>query len=213
MKLTVFAAGSRGDIQPCVVLSRGLQQAGYAVQLAAPQDFAGFVQEQGVPFVPLRGDVQAVMAGDTGREFMEHGGGNPKRRHGGSGLEAGTVGTMMHAPVAPGPRDPPGARPEGFGEEHSMDGTILEVVPLKKLRFTWGDVGEVTFLLEPVGNDVRLTLVQHRTKDRNQRIMVGAGWHAHLAILKAKLEDRQPAEGFWDMWLRLKADYEGMIKA
>ena len=109
--------------------------------------------------------------------------------------------------------DPPGARPEGFGEEHSMDGTILEVVPLKKLRFTWGDVGEVTFLLEPVGSDVRLTLVQHRTKDRNQRIMVGAGWHAHLAILKAKLEDRQPAEGFWDLWLRLKADYEGMIKA
>ncbi len=29
MKITVFAAGSRGDIQPCLSLSRGLQQAGY----------------------------------------------------------------------------------------------------------------------------------------------------------------------------------------
>jgi sterol 3beta-glucosyltransferase len=77
MNITVFAAGSRGDIQPCVVLSRGLQQAGYAVRLAAPQDFAAFIQGQGVPFAPLRGDVQAIMAGDTGREFMERGSVNP----------------------------------------------------------------------------------------------------------------------------------------
>ena len=77
MKVTVFAAGSRGDIQPCVVLSRGLQQAGYEVCLAAPQDFAGFVQEHGVSFYPLRGDVQRIMASDTGKEFMETGGVNP----------------------------------------------------------------------------------------------------------------------------------------
>ena len=30
-----------------------------------------------MPFRPLRGDVQQIMAGDTGREFMETGGGNP----------------------------------------------------------------------------------------------------------------------------------------
>jgi UDP:flavonoid glycosyltransferase YjiC (YdhE family) len=77
MKLTVFAAGSRGDIQPCVILSRGLQQAGYSVRLAAPQDFAGFIQKYDVAHAPLRGDVQAIMAGDTGRAFMETGGANP----------------------------------------------------------------------------------------------------------------------------------------
>ena len=44
MKLTVFAAGSRGDIQPCVALGKGLQQAGYRVALAAPEDFAGNVE-------------------------------------------------------------------------------------------------------------------------------------------------------------------------
>jgi len=77
MKITVFAAGSRGDIQPCVVLSRGLQQAGYRVCLAAPEDFAGFIQKHDVGFYPLRGDIQKIMASDTGRRFMETGGVNP----------------------------------------------------------------------------------------------------------------------------------------
>ncbi len=77
MKITVFAAGSRGDIQPCIVLSRGLQQAGYRVRLAAPEDFAGFIQAHGVDHYPLRGDVQQIMASDTGRKFMETGGANP----------------------------------------------------------------------------------------------------------------------------------------
>jgi UDP:flavonoid glycosyltransferase YjiC (YdhE family) len=77
MKITIFAAGSRGDIQPCVVLGRALRQAGYRVCLAAPQDFAAFVQGHGLDFHPLRGDVQQVMASDTGRRFMETGGANP----------------------------------------------------------------------------------------------------------------------------------------
>jgi len=68
MKLTMFAAGSRGDIQPCVALGRGLQQAGYQVRLATPRDFAAFAQEYDVDFYPLRGDVQKIMASDTGRK-------------------------------------------------------------------------------------------------------------------------------------------------
>jgi sterol 3beta-glucosyltransferase len=77
MKITIFAAGSRGDIQPCVALGKGLKQAGYDVRLAAPENFASFVEEHGVAFYPLRGDVQQIMAGDTGRKFMETGGANP----------------------------------------------------------------------------------------------------------------------------------------
>lgn len=77
MKITLFAAGSRGDIQPCIALCRGLQQAGYRVCLAAPEDFADFIQKHGVDFYPLRGDVQQIMASDTGRKFMETGGTNP----------------------------------------------------------------------------------------------------------------------------------------
>jgi UDP:flavonoid glycosyltransferase YjiC (YdhE family) len=77
MKLTIFAAGSQGDILPCLRLGKGLGQAGFDVLLAAPKNFAGTSQGQGVPFHPLRGDVQQIMTSETGRKFMESGGGNP----------------------------------------------------------------------------------------------------------------------------------------
>lgn len=102
--------------------------------------------------------------------------------------------------------DPPGERPEGFGEEHSMQGKILAVEPARVLRFTWGE-GDVTFTLEPDGSNVRLTIVHSRITEPEMRIMIGAGWHTHLAVLRARLENRPPAESFWDMWLRLKQEY------
>jgi len=77
MKITVFTAGSRGDIQPCIALSKSLLEAGYLVSLAAPEDFSAFVQGYGVDFYPLHGDVQQIMAGNTGKTFMEKGGANP----------------------------------------------------------------------------------------------------------------------------------------
>jgi len=77
MKITIFAAGSRGDIQPCVALAVGLQNDGHQVCLAAPENFAGFVQENNVDFHPLRGDVQQIMSGEFGRDFLEKGSSNP----------------------------------------------------------------------------------------------------------------------------------------
>ena len=61
------------------------------MRLAAPEDFADFVQQHGVDFSSLRGDVQKIMASDTGREFMETGGGNPLK-------SIGAIQTMI-APV------------------------------------------------------------------------------------------------------------------
>lgn len=77
MKITIFAAGSQGDIQPCVALAKGLQQNGFQINLAAPTDFAEFVSKHGLEFSPLRGDVRNIMASETGRKFMEKGGQNP----------------------------------------------------------------------------------------------------------------------------------------
>jgi UDP:flavonoid glycosyltransferase YjiC (YdhE family) len=77
MQLTIFAAGSRGDIQPCVSLGHGLQRAGFAVRLAAPANFTAFILEHGLGVHPLGGDVQQIMASDTGRRFMERGSSNP----------------------------------------------------------------------------------------------------------------------------------------
>jgi sterol 3beta-glucosyltransferase len=79
MRVTLFGAGSQGDIQPCIRLARALQQAGLDVLLAAPQNFAGSAQDAGLPFHPLRGDVQQIMAGETGQQYMESGGENPIR--------------------------------------------------------------------------------------------------------------------------------------
>jgi sterol 3beta-glucosyltransferase len=77
MRTTIFAAGSRGDIQPCGRLGQGLQAAGFAVRLAAPTNFAPLARLLALPFDPLRGDVQAIMASDAGRRFIEHSSGNP----------------------------------------------------------------------------------------------------------------------------------------
>ena len=79
MHITIFTAGSQGDVQPCILLGKGLQQAGYHVLLAAPQNFANLIQKHGLCFHPLRGDVQQIMAGETGRKFMESAGSNPVR--------------------------------------------------------------------------------------------------------------------------------------
>ena len=77
MRITIFAAGSRGDIQPILALGLGLQRAGYTIRMAAPQNFAMFIQSQGLDYYPLRGDIQQIMAGETGRAFMQSGGANP----------------------------------------------------------------------------------------------------------------------------------------
>ena len=78
-RITIFAVGSRGDIQPCAILGLGLQQAGFQVLMAVPQNFAALMRSYGLPFHLLRGDVQQIMSGDAGQEFMEAGDANPIR--------------------------------------------------------------------------------------------------------------------------------------
>lgn len=77
MRITIFAAGSRGDIQPCVLLGRALQRAGFDLLLAAPENFAAFVGAHDLQFHPLQGDVTRIMAGETGRRLMQRGSANP----------------------------------------------------------------------------------------------------------------------------------------
>jgi uncharacterized protein YndB with AHSA1/START domain len=109
--------------------------------------------------------------------------------------------------------DPPGQRPEGFGEEHSMQSRIITCEPPHTLAFTWGENGSVSIALEPRGNTVLLTLIHERLGERGMKVMVGAGWHAHLDILVARVSGQEPAEPFWDGWAKLKKDYEARIAA
>jgi len=108
--------------------------------------------------------------------------------------------------------DPPGQRPEGFPAEHSMESRITELDPPRKLAFTWSNSGDVSFELEPKGDEVLLTVIHRRLPDRKTMLMVGAGWHAHLDILVARARGEEPGP-FWDGWLRLKQDYDRRLPA
>jgi uncharacterized protein YndB with AHSA1/START domain len=102
---------------------------------------------------------------------------------------------------------PPGKRPDGFGEQHSMQSRITDLDPPRKIGFTFGVHGHVTFELEPRGNKVLLTMTHRRLPDRATMLKVSAGWHAHLDILVARTTGEEP-EPFWDHWAHLKDEYE-----
>lgn len=102
---------------------------------------------------------------------------------------------------------PTGTKPEGFGEEHRLTCQITDLDPPRKIAFTWGSTGGVSFELQNAGGKVLLTVTHHRVPERAMLLMVSAGWHMHLDVLAARLAGTEP-EPFWDGWLRLKADYD-----
>ena len=103
--------------------------------------------------------------------------------------------------------DPPGKRPEGFGEEHRMQSEITELDPPRKLAFTWGKSGGVSMELEPRGERVLLTVIHRRLPDRGMMVGVSTGWHTHLDMLAARLAGEEP-EPFWDGFSRLRKEYD-----
>lgn len=107
--------------------------------------------------------------------------------------------------------DPPGQRPEGFSEESRMQSTIVEFDAPRRLAFTWGG-GDVTFELEPKGEQVLLTVLHRGISDRSNLLKIGAGWHMHLNILAARTKGNKP-EPFWDGWSRLRAEYDRRVPA
>lgn len=102
--------------------------------------------------------------------------------------------------------DPPGKRPEGFGEEHSMQCEITELDPPHKIGFTWGSTGGVVIELVERQNSVLLTLIHRRIRDRSALANIAPGWHAHLDVLAARIEGN-PIGPFWDHWAQLKEEY------
>lgn len=108
--------------------------------------------------------------------------------------------------------DPPGQRPEGFGDEHRMTGRVIEADPPRRLVHTFGAASEVSYELAPAGDRVLLTVRHHRAPDRGALLSVSTGWHAHLAVLEALLEGRKPAP-HWDVFSRLKAEYDRRLPA
>jgi uncharacterized protein YndB with AHSA1/START domain len=126
-------------------------------------------------------------------------------------LAAGTMEMRVGAPLELVWRnselsDPPGQRPEGFGEEHRLDSEVTELDPPHRLSISWGNTGGVTFELEPVGDMVRFTITHHRLPDQGTALNISAGWHAHVDVLAARLAGEEP-KPFWDHWAALKTEY------
>lgn len=103
-------------------------------------------------------------------------------------------------------------RPDGFPAESRATCTVTEVESLRRLRFRWPEVGDVTFELEPSGDEVTLTVTHRQLPDRKMTVLVGAGWHAHCDILVARLEGAAPPS-FWREWVRLREAYDRRVVA
>lgn len=73
MRLTVFAMGSRGDVQPMVALARGLQEAGVEVTVGVDAAFEAMVRAQGLVYARVEGDIQQALESESGRQALASG--------------------------------------------------------------------------------------------------------------------------------------------
>ncbi len=73
MKLTIIAVGSRGDVQPCVALGRGLADVGYTVRVVTMETFRHLVIDHGLEFVPIEGDAQVLTGNFMNSEMVSNG--------------------------------------------------------------------------------------------------------------------------------------------
>jgi uncharacterized protein YndB with AHSA1/START domain len=100
-------------------------------------------------------------------------------------------------------------------------GAVTLCVPQRVLAFTWTNpdtttdsdraIPTVSFELEPHDQYVRLSLThRHLTSDAVARY--AAGWHTHLDILLARLQNHQP-DAFLSTWKRLLPVYEEQASA
>lgn len=102
--------------------------------------------------------------------------------------------------------DPPGARPEGFGDEHRMICEVMAIDAPHMLAISWGSTGGVTFTLEEKGDEVLLTIVHKRVEDPSVLLNVSAGWHSHVDVLEARLRGTTPVP-HWDNFAQLRGVY------
>ncbi|UTP38627.1 SRPBCC domain-containing protein [Phenylobacterium sp. LH3H17] len=83
------------------------------------------------------------------------------------------------------------------GEEHNPTGVYREVVPDRKLVFTWEWPGApereslVTFLIEPFDGGSELTLIHERLPDEAARESHRAGWNGLVDKLVVFLGDAE----------------------
>jgi sterol 3beta-glucosyltransferase len=73
MRIVFFSYGTRGDVQPQVVLASALRERGHQVRVGAPENLRGFVEAAGVEYAPLYGNSQEILESETGRRWLSSG--------------------------------------------------------------------------------------------------------------------------------------------
>ncbi len=73
MKITMIAFGTRGDVQPAVALGKALRACGHQVRIMAGANFTAWIQQHGLEAAPASVDIQAMMMGEGGHAWVEHG--------------------------------------------------------------------------------------------------------------------------------------------
>jgi uncharacterized protein YndB with AHSA1/START domain len=123
---------------------------------------------------------------------------------------------FRHSTLTPHAEEIPEKYKEKCAEDSSscnFDGIVLRCEPPRLLSYTFGAAGqsEVIFELTPQGSQVLLVLT-HRCRGGDIDHLCGyaSGWHTHLAILIAKLEERTPPP-FWATHGRLEAEYSRLL--
>jgi UDP:flavonoid glycosyltransferase YjiC (YdhE family) len=73
MKVTLMAAGSRGDIQPFACLGGALVERGHEVELVAPRDGEPMARAAGLSFRAIPTDVREMFGSATARRMLARG--------------------------------------------------------------------------------------------------------------------------------------------
>lgn len=121
---------------------------------------------------------------------------------------------FRHANLAAPGEVPPAAYEEVHDPGVSFPVTITRCEPPRVLAYTWpeddGRESEVTFELSPEGDRVRLVLTHRGISSRSAAANFSSGWHLHLQMLRARLEDSPPPP-FWAAQVQLEAEYQRRI--
>ena len=99
-----------------------------------------------------------------------------------------------------------------YAGEHRMKGRVLRVEPPRLLVHSWDEDAEVEYRLAERGDKVLLTLINRRLPNRATLLGVAGGWHTHLDVLQARLEEREMPR-FWDTVDRAEKEYQERIPA
>ena len=113
---------------------------------------------------------------------------------------------FQHRNISNAATQPPEEFRKIHDDGHSWDGTILEIDAPRMLTMTFGEHSEVTYELTEQSNGEVLLTLTHRKLTAGDLKNVSPGWHAHLAILADRLNNREPGD-FWAMWSERRVHY------